>query len=48
MKIQTQFTIPIKKLRDLDYADKLEVLEETFKKKCIDYPTQEFCLVCCD
>ena len=45
MKLQTQFTVPHKLLRDLDYFEKMEVLEETLKKECIDYPTQEDCLV---
>ena len=44
MKLQTQFTVPHKILRDIDYVKKMEVLEETFKKECIDYPTQEDCL----
>ena len=48
MKLQTQFTVPKKALLDLDYFKKLEVLEETFKKKCQDYPTKEDCLVCCN
>ena len=48
MKLQTQFTVPNKTLRDIDYVKKTEVLEETFKKECIDYPTQEDCLVSCD
>ena len=48
MKLQTQFTVPNKQLRDLDYVKEIEILEETLKKKCIDYPTQEDCLVCCD
>ena len=43
MKLQTQFTVPHKILRDIDYVKKMEVLEETFKKECIDYPTQEDC-----
>jgi hypothetical protein len=48
MKLQTQFTVPHKQLRDLDYVKEIKFLEETLKKKCIDYPTQEDCLVCCD
>ena len=48
MKLQTQFTVPHKQLRDLDYVKEIEILEKTLKKKCIDYPTQEDCLVCCD
>ena len=27
---------------------KVKVSEETFKRECIDYPTKEDCLVCCD
>ena len=46
MKLQTQFTVPNKALRDLDYVNKVEVLEETFKKECQVYPTKEDCLVC--
>ena len=48
MKLQTQFTVPIKELRDLDYVNKVEVLEETLKRECLDYPTKEDCLVCCN
>ena len=48
MKLQTQFTVPNKELRDLDYVNKVEVLEETFKRECLDYPTTEDCLVCCN
>ena len=48
MKLQTQFTVPNKELRDLDYVNKLEVLEETFKRGCLDYPIKEDCLVCCN
>ena len=48
MKLQTQFTVPHKLLRDLDYVKKMEVLEETLKKKCIDYQTQEDCLIYCN
>ena len=48
MKLQTQCTVPHKLLRDLDYVKKMEVLEETLKKECIDYPIQEDCLVYCN
>ena len=48
MKLQTQFTVPHKQLGDLDYVKEIEILEETLKKECIDYPSQEDCLVCCD
>jgi len=32
MKLQTQFTVPNKCLRDLDYVNKVEVLEETLER----------------
>ena len=48
MKLQTQFTVPKKDLRDLDYLNKVEVLEGTFKREFQDYPTKEDCLVCCN
>ena len=37
--LQTLFTVPNKALRDLNYVNKVKVLEETFKKECQDYPT---------
>ena len=39
MKLQTQFTVPHKQLRDLDYVKEIEIPEETLKKKCINFPT---------
>ena len=48
MKLQTQFTVPNKELKDLDYVKKVDFLEETLNKECIDYPNQEDCLVCCN
>ena len=48
MKLQTQFTVPNKALRVLDYLNKVKVYEKTLKKECLNYPTQEDCLVCCD
>ena len=48
MKLQTQFTFPNKDLRDLDYVNKVELLEETLKRECQDYPTKEDYLVCCN
>ncbi len=49
MKLKTQFTVPNKKaLSDLDFVNKVEVLEKTFKRECQDYPTKEDCLVCCN
>ena len=41
MKLQTQFTVPNKELRDLDYDKKMDFLEETLIKEFIDYPNQE-------
>ena len=48
MKLQTQFKVPKKALRDLDYVNKGEALKETFQEKCQDYPIKENCLVCCN
>ena len=48
MKLQTQFTVPNKELKDLDYVKKVDFLVETLNKECIDYPNQEDCLVCCN
>ena len=47
MKLQTQFTVPNKELKDFDYFKKVDFLGETLKKRCIDYPNQEDCLDCC-
>ena len=46
MKLKTQFTVLNQKLKDLDYVKKVDFLEETLNKECIDYPNQENCLVC--
>ena len=48
MRLQTQFTVPNKDLRDLDYVRKMQTLEKTLKQTCIDYPSKEDCLVCCN
>ena len=32
MKLETQFTVPKKELKDLDYVKKIDFLEETLKK----------------
>ena len=48
MKLQTQFTVPNKELKDLDYVKKVDSLEETFNKECIYYPNKEYFLVCCN
>ena len=46
MKLETQFTVPNKDLQDFDYVNKVEVLEEIFKREFQDYPTKEDYLVC--
>ncbi len=48
MKLETQFTVPNKDLRDLDYVNEVEILEENFKREFQDYPTKGDCLVCCN
>ena len=48
MRIQTQFTVPKKDLRDLDYVRKMQTLEKTLKQIWIDYPSEKDCLVCCN
>ena len=48
MKLQTQFTIPKKDVRDLDYLKKLQTIEKILKQSCIDYPPKEDCSVCCN
>jgi len=37
-----------KRIKDLDCIKKVDFLEETLNKECIDYPNQEDCLVCCN
>ena len=48
MKLQAQFTVPNNQLKNFDYVKKVDLLEETLNKECIDYPNQEDCLVCCN
>ena len=48
MKLRTQFTVPKKDLRDLDYVRKMQTLEKNVKQSCKDYPSEEECLVCCN
>ena len=48
MKLQTQFTVPKKDLRDLDYVRKMQTLEKALKQSCKDYASEEDCLVCCN
>ena len=38
MKLRTQFTVPYKEFKDLDYVKKVDFLKETLNKECIDYP----------
>ena len=42
MKLQTQFTVPKKELKHLNYVKKVYFSEETLNKECIDYPNQEY------
>ncbi|ABV51248.1 Conserved hypothetical protein [Prochlorococcus marinus str. MIT 9215] len=48
MKLQTQFTVLKKELKNLDYIKKVDSLEETLKKEFVDYPNKKDCLVCCN
>ena len=48
MKLQTQFTVPKKDIQDRDVFKKVETLEKTLKQNCVDYPSEEDCLICCD
>ena len=48
MKLQTQFTVPKKDLRDLNYVREMSTLEKNLKQSCIDYPSEKDCLVCCN
>ena len=48
MKLKTQFSFPNKDKRDLDYIKKLRTLEKTYTQSCLDYPSEEDCLVCCN
>ena len=48
MKLKTQFTVPNNELKNLNYVKRVDFLEETLKKECIDYPNQEDFLVCCN
>ncbi len=48
MKLQMQLTIPNKDSRDLVYVRNMQTLEKTLKESCIDYPSEEDCLVCCN
>ena len=47
MKLQTQFTVPKKELKDLDYVKKVDFLD-TLIKECICVPNQEDFLICCN
>ena len=48
MRLQTQFTVPNKDLKDLDNVRKIQTLKKTFKQSFLDYPSDEHCLVCCN
>ena len=50
MALNDTFTIQEMDLdtKDLYYVMKVDFLEETSNKECIDYPNQEDCLVCCN
>ena len=48
MKLQTQFTVPKKDSRDVDYVKKMKIWEKTLNQSCIEYPTEEDSLVCCN
>ena len=45
MKLQTRFSVPNKELKNLNYVKKVDFLEETLNKSCLDYPNQKDCLV---
>ena len=45
MKLHTQFTVPKKDLRDLDYVRKMQTLEKTLKQSFMDYSSEEDCLI---
>ena len=45
MKLQNQFTVPNKELKNLDYFKKVDSLEETLNKEFKDYPNKEGCLI---
>ena len=47
MKLQTQFTLPNKDARDLDYVRKMRTLEKTLKR-CMDYTSEEDYIVYCN
>ena len=48
MKLQTQFTVPNKKLKDLDYVKKVDFLEEILNKECAELPSNNHCKIFCD
>ena len=48
MKLKTQFTVPKKELKDLKHHKRIKILEKNFNQNCIDYPSKQYCLVCCN
>ena len=47
MKLLTQFTVLKKDFKESVFRKKGSVLEKIYKKKCVDYPNEKNCLVCC-
>ena len=49
-KNETTNTIHFSKkdVRDLGYLNKLQTIDKTLKQSCIDYPSEEDLLFCCN
>jgi len=45
MKLQTQFTVPKKDLRDIDYVKEIQTFEKTLKQSCKYYPFEQNYLI---
>ena len=48
MKIQTQFTVPKKEMGAFKHHKRIKILEKNFNMNCLDYPSKQDCLVCCN
>ena len=48
MKLQTQFTVPKKELKHLNYVKKVYFSEETLNKECEQHPSNNHCKIFCD
>ena len=48
MKLETQFTVPKKEKGSYKFKKNMGILEKNLKKECINYPSPEDCLVCCE